>query len=136
MVTETTSTGRESDKFMLRLPDGMRDRLKESAKANNRTLNAEIVDRLARSYAASEMGLPGDALDNLGVLSLLVNMLLDERLSGKNRDEIEDLVRKSSTSVLTRLSAQDGPHVMGLNPDKDEVEKLVKEHPASKPRRK
>lgn len=46
MATETSNTGRESDKFMLRLPEGMRDRLKVTAQANNRTLNAEIVARL------------------------------------------------------------------------------------------
>lgn len=34
---------REQDKFMLRLPDGMRDRLKEIAQSNMRSLNAEIV---------------------------------------------------------------------------------------------
>lgn len=39
-------TGRESDKFMLRLPDGMRELLKAEAKANNRTMNSEIVSRL------------------------------------------------------------------------------------------
>jgi hypothetical protein len=32
-----------TDKFMLRLPDGMRDAIKESAKKNNRSMNAEIV---------------------------------------------------------------------------------------------
>ncbi|MEW6257433.1 MAG: Arc family DNA-binding protein [Pseudomonadota bacterium] len=31
---------------MLRLPDGMRDRLKAAAAENNRSLNAEIVSRL------------------------------------------------------------------------------------------
>lgn len=42
-------TTRESDKFMLRLPDGMRDYLKEAADANNRSMNAEIVNRLEAS---------------------------------------------------------------------------------------
>lgn len=36
-------TGRESDKFMLRLPDGMRDRIKAAADANSRSMNAEIL---------------------------------------------------------------------------------------------
>lgn len=36
-------TTRESDKFMLRLPDGMRDRIKAAADANNRSMNAEII---------------------------------------------------------------------------------------------
>jgi plasmid stability protein len=33
----------ESDKFIVRLPDGMRDVLKARAAGNNRSMNAEIV---------------------------------------------------------------------------------------------
>lgn len=40
------ATGRESDKFMLRLPDGMRDKVKESAARNNRSMNEETVHAL------------------------------------------------------------------------------------------
>ncbi|WP_127113063.1 Arc family DNA-binding protein [Shimia sediminis] len=32
-----------NDKFMLRLPDGMREQIKESAAKNSRSMNAEIV---------------------------------------------------------------------------------------------
>ena len=39
-------TGRDSDKFMLRLPEGMRDRLKNAADEAGRSMNAEIVARL------------------------------------------------------------------------------------------
>lgn len=45
-------TGRESDKFMLRLPDGMRERIKVEAMANNRSMNAEIVATLEERYPA------------------------------------------------------------------------------------
>lgn len=38
------------DKFMLRLPDGMRDRIKDAAEKNNRSMNAEIVSRLENSF--------------------------------------------------------------------------------------
>jgi len=38
-----------ADKYVVRFPDGMRDRIAESAKANNRSMNAEIVARLERS---------------------------------------------------------------------------------------
>ena len=48
----STGTGRESDKFMLRLPDGMRDRIKAAADANNRSMNAEIVATLEHEYPA------------------------------------------------------------------------------------
>ena len=38
-----------ADKFVLRMPAGMRDRINEAAKANNRSMNSEIVARLQES---------------------------------------------------------------------------------------
>lgn len=35
------------NQFMIRLPAGMRDEIKDAAAANNRTMNAEIVARLS-----------------------------------------------------------------------------------------
>lgn len=43
---------RKLDKFILRLPDGMRDAIAASAKANNRSMNAEIVLRLQNSFSS------------------------------------------------------------------------------------
>ena len=40
------------DKYVLRLPDGMRDRIKAAAEANNRSMNAEIVVTLEEKYPA------------------------------------------------------------------------------------
>lgn len=55
MVGHTTQdTGRESDKFMLRLPDGMRDRIKAAADANRRSMNAEIVATLEEKYPSGD----------------------------------------------------------------------------------
>ncbi|NSZ82927.1 Arc family DNA-binding protein [Agrobacterium tumefaciens] len=48
------SMSRESDKFMLRLPDGMRDRVKAEADQNFRSMNAEIVFQLNRAYVQTE----------------------------------------------------------------------------------
>lgn len=39
-----------TEQFMLRLPDGMRDRIKAAAEANNRSMNAEIVATLETFY--------------------------------------------------------------------------------------
>lgn len=36
-------TGRESDKYMLRLPDGWRDAIKARAAVNRRSMNQEIL---------------------------------------------------------------------------------------------
>lgn len=38
------------DRFIVRLPDGMRDRIAVEAKKNNRSMNAEIVARLEQSF--------------------------------------------------------------------------------------
>ena len=45
---------RESDKFMLRLPDGMRERIKRSAEGSRRSMNAEIVDMIEDGLARVE----------------------------------------------------------------------------------
>jgi len=45
-----SNTNRESDKFMLRFPDGMRDTIKASAENNGRSMNAEIIQRLRISF--------------------------------------------------------------------------------------
>lgn len=49
------ATGRDSDKFMLRFPDGMRDRIKAAADANGRSMNAEIIARLEASFAQRDV---------------------------------------------------------------------------------
>lgn len=40
----------KQEQFIVRLPDGMRDRIKEAAKENGRSMNAEIVQRLEASF--------------------------------------------------------------------------------------
>ena len=43
---------REHDKFMLRLPDGLRERIARAAKGNRRSMNQEIVSLLEFHYPA------------------------------------------------------------------------------------
>lgn len=44
------------DKYVLRLPDGMRDEIKAAADANGRSMNAEIINRLSESLAKATLG--------------------------------------------------------------------------------
>lgn len=44
---------RTADQFVVRFPDGMRDRIADAAKANNRSMNAEIVARLEESFSSA-----------------------------------------------------------------------------------
>jgi hypothetical protein len=41
--------GRGADQFMVRMPEGLRDRLRQAAADNGRSMNAEIVLRLTES---------------------------------------------------------------------------------------
>jgi len=40
----------DQDKFIVRLPDGMRERIKTAAEKNNRSMNAEIVAALSDRF--------------------------------------------------------------------------------------
>lgn len=42
--------GRMSDQFPLRFPPGLRDRIREAASENLRSMNAEIIVQLERAY--------------------------------------------------------------------------------------
>lgn len=47
---DTPKVTRDSDKFQLRMPEGMRETMAAQANANGRSMNAEIVDRLLNSF--------------------------------------------------------------------------------------
>lgn len=53
MSEDEKPVGRASDKFMLRFPDGMRDQIAAAAKESGRSMNAEIVHRLSRSFGGA-----------------------------------------------------------------------------------
>ncbi|MCA6105101.1 Arc family DNA-binding protein [Bradyrhizobium australafricanum] len=54
--TDTTSTNRDSDKIIVRLPEGMRDHLALIARRNGRSMNAEVVTALAHYFAMTTTG--------------------------------------------------------------------------------
>jgi hypothetical protein len=97
-------TGRDSDKFMLRLPDGMRDEIEATAKENGRSMNAEIVVRLGRPYLD---------LSDEGIIALFKRLeattegLEELYFSARDFDidaVVEDLKKKSEMR-LTRAQA-------------------------------
>jgi plasmid stability protein len=45
-----TAPSDNQDKFIIRMPNGLRDRIKKRADANNRSMNAEIVQVLEKQY--------------------------------------------------------------------------------------
>lgn len=82
-MTKKSYPSDRQEQFMLRLPDGMRDRIKAAAEANNRSMNAEIV-------AALEDKFPDDA--DLGHVSL--QLLLLKHALYADKPDMEDMRRR------------------------------------------
>ncbi|MFD0978043.1 Arc family DNA-binding protein [Tropicimonas aquimaris] len=63
IASMSENTPQTQDKFIVRLPDGMRDHIKAKAAKNNRSMNAEIVHALEehlRPRFIIDMGDPND----------------------------------------------------------------------------
>lgn len=70
-----------ADKFMLRLPDGLRDTIAEHAKRAGRSMNAEVIYRLQMAYdqdAAMEDAYQLDARIGVNAMIRLLNRFMDE----------------------------------------------------------
>jgi hypothetical protein len=85
-----TQAGRDSDKFMLRLPDGMRKRIKAEAEANRRSMNAEIVARLEWTFSpvsgvpSEHVQLDQDELEKMDeIMRAFSNLLMHRRSRGE-----------------------------------------------------
>ncbi len=51
----TKPESHQQDKFVLRLPDGLRPSINTQARANHRSMNGEIIFRLERSLQLEEL---------------------------------------------------------------------------------
>ncbi|MDK3020956.1 Arc family DNA-binding protein [Pseudodonghicola flavimaris] len=80
-----------TDKFMLRLPDGMRGRIKAAAEANNRSMNAEIVATLEEKY-------PAPKLSGVEIVTLLISALAQADAEG--RKELVDKLTETFSDFL------------------------------------
>ena len=97
----TPTTGRESDKFMLRLPEGMRDRISEEARKSGRSMNAEIVHRLANSLDFPKFEDAGLNFDE----DLNFSLMQAAHYSGRSLvDEVKHRLNQSLGSQMTLIS--------------------------------
>nr|WP_281399824.1 Arc family DNA-binding protein [Microvirga zambiensis] len=98
---------RSLDKIVVRLPEGMRERLKEAAEQNKRSVNAEVVARLEESLNFKSFDeLAGMAHEDL-VLHMLTRLEEIDQMQ-KNahkalREAITKLPVKSRSSASSRL---------------------------------
>ena len=57
------TNSRTADKFVVRLPDGMREQVAEVARKNHRSMNSEIIDRLEQSLLNAQFESAQQMLD-------------------------------------------------------------------------
>lgn len=92
---------RGSDQFVLRFPAGMRDKIREVAERNGRSMNAEIIARLAETMETdSALANPSEATE---ALTPLVTTIKDEIATVYERkfETIEHLL----TLILSQMAA-------------------------------
>jgi hypothetical protein len=73
----------KQDQYMVRFPEGMRDRIKVAAEVSGRSMNSEIVQRLAWSFETAaetlRLDMPGDLWNALMADAAMNDLQMDER---------------------------------------------------------
>lgn len=95
-MSEPVFPSQTQDKFVLRLPDGLRDRIKAAAEASGRSMNSEIVSLLEERYPA-----PVDGPLNLDALNM------SEWLSYIDSAPNEAEFQRRLAEINSRLSASE-----------------------------
>lgn len=89
----SAKAGRHDDQYMVRFPEGMRDRIKAAAETNGRSMNSEIIARLEDSFVERfrlEAGI--GAVSDL-MAAVLARVAIDMQRDGKSPDDFLAWVR-------------------------------------------
>lgn len=95
---------------MLRFPDGVRDRIAEAAKANNRSMNAEIVARIERSLTVPELS--EQLILAMGIMAMATKQLaasIDPASLPEEKRKFIALLEQAATQVLGELPKKENP---------------------------
>lgn len=104
----TDRKSQDQDKFIVRLPHGMRERIKEVADRNHRSMNAQIVEVLLEKY-------PEPAPENITDQGARILLWLAARIrrrnpkSGSIRDRQATLYENLATDISLRMKEIKGP---------------------------
>lgn len=124
------------ERFIVRMPDGMRDKIRLEAEKNNRSMNAEIIGRLQHSladehFAAEETLQLAEEVVNLRNQLWMIRQThasfvqlmeaLTERLRANDASEVsnadqmvEETLKSAKKIMLVQDSGKSGPQ---QNPD-------------------
>jgi hypothetical protein len=91
MTLNILKNSRDCDKFVVRFPSGMRDKISGAAEKGHRSMNSDIIHRLSRSMAA-ESATP--QVNESNVLSPVEMSLLKgyREMSGSRREALLQLL--------------------------------------------
>ncbi len=101
------------DRYIVRFPDGMRDQIAEAAKANNRSMNAEILARLERSFGSFD-----DEPDKWRQVASLSRQVSDMHEAAANRFQVSAL---ATTLLISELV----PHLYAGKKPPEEVREII-----------
>ena len=113
-------SSRTADKFVVRLPDGMREIIAEVARQSHRSMNSEIIARLEASILADAkeenpaMTITyesGDVMPEVEPWNPVAGMLVRSRLDASKVYALADFDVDDKGNVLAELATGDG------NPD-------------------
>lgn len=103
-----------SDKYLLRLPDGMRDRIKEAAARNGRSMNSEILATLEQAYPPPTISIH-QALEHIAqfehfpespeliALAARAKRMLDAGHNKADVDQVNRMMRELLAILNTRM---------------------------------
>lgn len=74
------------------MPDGLRDRIRDAAEKNNRSMNAEIIERLEASFEFHEFAMEEQKINN----SLLDIINKQNEMIERQTSYLEDLMNKKA----------------------------------------
>ena len=103
----TNRPGRNSDKLVVRFPDGMKAKLERAAAISNRSLNAEIISRLERSLSEfSRMDdMQMDVIKSVyqGMVSGMAEYLIQQGLD-VSKEKIEEYIRDKNREFMQQVA--------------------------------
>lgn len=94
-----STSSRDADKFIVRLPDGMRDQINEVARTSRRSMNKEIIKRLERTLHEDATGIRN--VDHMEQLSKRC-MELEARVEELQNEPTVGLLKRALEQVTRR----------------------------------
>lgn len=104
------SPSRKLDQYIVRFPDGMRDRLKAAAEENGRSMNAEIVKRLQDTLDFEDFKARWDEIPTVGPGTTAL-------------DEIREEIKKLRAQLIEVRIMPDGDTEYTIRRDKKQIKR-------------